>query len=93
MKNKCFTEGKWSIFGDWGIVDEKGRLIASFEPLNEELSSGNSEESFANARLIKASPKMYNLLEDIFEYLKTTKGHEPFYGEINDLLEDIRGEF
>lgn len=75
----------------WLEDREKGLLEALKEQV-EELGYKMVKEGSDDARLIKASPKMYNLLEDIFEYLKTTKGHEPFYGEINDLLEEIRGE-
>lgn len=59
-----FTKGPWAVFGDWGITDISGRFIAQFEPLSDDISSGNSSESFANANLIAAAPDMYEALEE-----------------------------
>lgn len=60
-----FTKGPWAVFGDWGITDIGGRFIAQFEPLSDDISSGNSSESFANANLIAAAPDMYETLQSI----------------------------
>jgi hypothetical protein len=65
MKESKFTEGPWRVEGDWMIVDSTGRLIAQFEPLNDELSNGNTIESFANAQLIKSAPLLYKALSNM----------------------------
>lgn len=63
MSEAKFTKGPWKVNGDWMIIDSTGRLIAQFEPLNDELSNGNTKESFANAALIAAAPEMYDMLQ------------------------------
>jgi hypothetical protein len=84
-----FTKGPWEIFGDWAINDSNGRLIAQFEPLCDDISLANTDESFANAHLIAAAPEMYALLKNIqLEHCNTAK----LYNEIDDLLAKARGE-
>lgn len=62
MSNEAkWTPGPWVVFGAWGIQDQNNRLIAQFEPLNDD-GNGNSEESFANAHLIAAAPELYEAL-------------------------------
>lgn len=56
------TKGPWVVFGDWGIKDTDGRIIATFDALNSDLSNGNSDESFANAALIAAAPDLLEAL-------------------------------
>ncbi len=63
--NEKFTPAPWKVRGDWQILDSNERLIAQFEPLNDELSNGNTPESFANADLIAAAPEMYEMLSSI----------------------------
>jgi hypothetical protein len=63
--NTKFTKAPWSIGGDWQINDSNNRLIAQFEPLNDELSNANTPESLANAQLIICAPEMYYLLDSI----------------------------
>lgn len=58
------TPGPWIVFGDWAIQDKNNRLIAQFEPLNDD-GNGNSEESFANADLIAAAPELLEALQNL----------------------------
>ena len=84
-----FTKGPWSVKGDWMIVDSTERLIAQFEPLNDEISNGNTPESFANAALIACAPEMYGLLSKLqIEGGLGTARHR----EIDRLLAKARGE-
>lgn len=80
-----FTKGPWGVHGDWMIVDSSGRLIAQFEPLNDDLSNANTPESFANAHLIAAAPEMYKALDD----LANGRGLD---FPIEQLLKKARGE-
>lgn len=91
MSEAKFTKGEWQIFGDWGIKDSSGRLIAQFEPLNDEISIGNTAESFANANLMKTSPKMYKMLENLARMLTDT-GIHPIANDIEKLLSEARGD-
>lgn len=85
-----FTKGKWSVHGDWMIVDSNGRLIAQFEPLSDDLSNVNTPESFANARLIAAAPEMYELLETIEN--DSSQVPEWLWNKIQATLKKARGE-
>lgn len=90
--NEKFTPAPWSVRGDWQILDSNERLIAQFEPLNDELSNGNTPESFANATLIAAAPEMY---EDIRLLLTRASFHDNFPREarkLEQLLAKARGE-
>lgn len=60
-----FTPGPWAVYGDWGIEDSSGRLIAQYEPLCSGIDLGNTKESFANARLITAAPDLYEALDKL----------------------------
>lgn len=62
------TKGPWVVFGDWGIKDIDGRIIATFEALNDDLSNANSDESFANAELIAAAPDLLEALENLCDW-------------------------
>lgn len=65
------TKGPWVVFGDWGIKDIDGRIIATFEALNDDLSNANSDESFANAELIAAAPDLLEALKGLYTNLFT----------------------
>lgn len=90
MKETKFTKGEWLIFGDWGIKDKNDRLIAQFEPLNDDISPGNTDESFANAHLIAAAPEMYDLLSTI----ESDSNQVPtwLWDRIQQVLAKARGE-
>uniref|UniRef100_UPI003563C9F6 hypothetical protein n=1 Tax=Shewanella sp. TaxID=50422 RepID=UPI003563C9F6 len=93
---------------DWGIKDCNGRLIAQFEPLSDDISNCNTDESFANAHLIAAAPEMYKMLEchlaawsnlypsDISDIDDMHKSEfEPvhkFISKTKELLDKARGE-
>lgn len=81
-----FTKGEWCIFGDWGIIKNgwETEVIATFEP-----RGAGQKESFANAHLIKTSPKMYEMLESLRE---NYGANDPTGIEIDELLADARGE-
>lgn len=91
MKETKFTKGPWLIFGDWGIKDKNDRLIAQFEPLNDDISPGNTDESFANAYLIAAAPDMYELLDKLSPMLTDINANS-MASEIEQLLAKARGE-
>lgn len=86
-----FTKGEWEIMKDSiGVVNysdtqEYGmmRVIADVDKWDF------AEDAKANAFLIKSSPKMYNLLHKIMlEHCNTSV----LYNEIDELLEEARGE-
>lgn len=87
--NEKFTPAPWKVHGDWQILDSNERLIAQFEPLNDEPSNGNTSESFANAALIAAAPEMYNLLMQM--HLAGRLGLD-VHKRIEQLLAKARGE-
>lgn len=87
--NEKFTPAPWKVHGDWQILDSNERLIAQFEPLNDELSNGNTSESFANAALIAAAPEMYAMLDKM---LNSEQPASDFYEEADALLAKARGE-
>lgn len=90
MSQTKFTKGPWKVYGDWMIIDSNGRLIAQFEPLNDELSNGNTAESFANAYLIAAAPEMYEMLERVAQTALPETG--ALFDEVQRLLAKARGE-
>ena len=83
-----FTKSPWKVKGDWMIVDSTDRLIAQFEPLNDELSNSNTPESFANAALIAAAPEMYEMLKVLLPQIAGS----PAALKVNRLLAKARGE-
>ena len=83
-----FTKSPWQVKGDWMIVDSNDRLIAQFEPLNDELSNSNTPESFANAALIAAAPEMYEMLKVLLPQIAGS----PAALKVNRLLAKARGE-
>lgn len=92
-----FTKWPWVVKGDWMIVDSTERLIAQFEPLNDELSNSNTEESFANAALIACAPEMYEMLKKVSQLIDNDGGaaidwliENTF--DIRELLSKARGE-
>ena len=89
-----FTKSPWQVKGDWMIVDSTDRLIAQFEPLNDELSNSNTPESFANAALIAAAPEMYEMLNEISDGLLEAGGYGncALAKRIEALLSKARGE-
>lgn len=89
MSEAKFTKGPWRVNGDWMIVDSTDRLIAQFEPLNDELSNGNTKESFGNAALIAAAPEMYEMLSAL---MKKEDSLTPTAAAIGWLLKKARGE-
>lgn len=90
------TPGPWEVFGDWGIKDQKGRIIASFEPLKSDDQNGNSNESFANASLIASAPNLLEALEKMIDwYDKHQLRNEPafpFYSISRTAIAKARGE-
>ena len=88
MSEAKFTKSPWRVNGDWMIVDSTDRLIAQFEPLNDELSNGNTKESFANAALIAAAPEMYGVLSALLPQLAGS----PAALKVNRILAKARGE-
>lgn len=99
MSETRFTKAPWRVNGDWMIVDSTDRLIAQFEPLNDELSNGSTKESFANAALIAAAPEMYEMLDSIRQCLEWGYSHDEIAGQLLDytnglkvLLSKARGE-
>ncbi|QGH73256.1 MAG: hypothetical protein [Podoviridae sp. ctKoA10] len=86
--NEKFTPAPWKVCGDWQILDSNERLIAQFEPLNDELSNSNTPESFANAALIAAAPEMYEMLKVAIGMFSGTE----FSKRAEQLLAEARGE-
>lgn len=87
-----FTKGPWSVKGDWMIVDSNERLIAQFEPLNDELSNGNTPESFANASIIACAPEMCEMLEQFKDFAVRQGWQHVLINEAEKLLAKARGE-
>lgn len=88
MSEAKFTKAPWKVSGDWMIVDSTERLIAQFEQLNDELSNGNTKESFANAALIAAAPEMYEMLSALLPQIAGS----PAALRVNRILSKARGE-
>ena len=86
-----FTKGEWVIVGDViGVVDisdtQSYRMVNAIAYMDE---WDFLEDNKANAFLIKTSPKMYNLLHKIMiEHCNDSV----LYNEIDELLEEARGE-
>ena len=93
MDKTKFTSAPWIVKGDWMITDSNDRLIAQFEPLNNELSNSNTPESFANAHLISAAPDMYEMLSDLYKslFVDLTTDNLPSCSELSAVLLKARG--
>ena len=90
-----FTPGPWAVYGDWGIKDSSGRLIAQYEPLCSDIDIGNTDESFSNAHLIAAAPELLSLLEEARSTLEMWKDVAPavsLCADIDKALAKARGE-
>jgi len=90
MSQAKFTKGLWKVHGDWMIIDSTERLIAQFEPLNDDISNGNTAESFANAYLIAAAPEMYDFIEYVAK--AHLKEGTQVHSDAMRLLAKARGE-
>ena len=66
-----FTRGNWELNSRTGDISSKGTLIAKVYGATDYNVEKNAEESFANARLITASPEMY---DELYEALQLLKG-------------------
>lgn len=98
----AFKDGKWSDCGSWSADNDE---VSSYS--NVAVNVGNvticlvvseswdDSEMEANAHLIAAAPKMYEMLEQLSNSIPTVcENHEQFCLriEINDLLAEVRGE-
>ena len=61
------TKGPWVVYGDWGIKDADGQLIAQFEDLAGDIDNRVSDEAWAKDNLISAAPDMLEALTNIIE--------------------------
>ena len=86
-----FTKGEWVLRGSViGIVDQSDTQSYGMMNIIANVDEWDfKDDSKANAHLIKTSPKMYNLLHKIMlEHCNTSV----LYNEIDELLEEARGE-
>lgn len=65
-RKEKFTEGKWSVYGDWGVITEGQDTCHAEVHYLSHGPEGNAEY-FANLRLIAAAPDMYKILKDLKE--------------------------
>jgi hypothetical protein len=97
MSNEKFTQGEWSVWGDWKI-ECNGNQIATFETADQK-----PWEGLANAALMVAAPKMYDEIKHDIEILKLSmnnslfdeSAYDVFISEISrkeNLLAKARGE-
>lgn len=86
-----FTKGEWEVFkgSKYGvaiaILTDKVEEICFINKYNDHPRVVN-----ANIALIKSSPKMYNLLHKI---MLDHCNDSVLYNEIDELLEEARGEY
>jgi hypothetical protein len=75
-----YTKGNWILYG-YGVNDEQGEIIVSahlrFKSKRHTVEDVNDEETEANAKLISASPLLYEALKsmlNIFDRGFVTEG-------------------
>lgn len=83
MSDTKFTKGEWST-DDMGIVESGNRIVCD--------TYMTCKEDLANANLIKASPKMYKILESIYESARYAGTYSSEMDEIKAVLAEARGE-
>lgn len=67
-----FTKGKWKNYINKCVyVLDKKNKFPRF--IVDSVHGNTEEEAQANARLIAAAPEMYQLLDDIAEYIEATQ--------------------
>ncbi len=102
MSEAKFTKGPWGVFdngaGSIEIVFKDGNSLRGREYLRinpvsskddcECIHSGETAE--ANAHLIAASPKMYEMLSKLVNESRLVYGDD--YDEVEKLLKQVRGE-
>lgn len=105
MSEAKFTKGEWGILpieDDKECIRIRGTVlggrykIANVTDLKHHHDDSGwckSErlESKANARLIIASPKMYEELCDLEKWLRYREGYEDWHKRVKSILEDVRG--
>lgn len=94
MRELKFTKGPWKLYGDWGIQQEtaKGdeKIFAQF---SHDAECENTEEGFANAKLIVAAPEMLEALQFARKYvgnqLVDLNGDSNEFVSIKKIIDDV----